>query len=62
MFYRQFFLFFLEWKTNNFFKKYRNELKFSQVGFITSLDQSCKVWKHLQTLYQCCAWALNKQI
>ena len=26
-----------------------------------SLD-SCKVWKHLQTLYQCCAWALKFKI
>ena len=27
--------------------------------YYISLD-SCKVWKHLQTLYQCCAWALKK--
>ena len=27
--------------------------------YYISLD-SCKVWKHLQTLYQCCAWALRK--
>ena len=26
--------------------------------YYISLD-SCKVWKHLQTLYQCCAWALK---
>ena len=26
--------------------------------YYISLD-SCKVWKHLQTLYQCCAWALS---
>ena len=27
--------------------------------YYISLD-SCKVWKHLQTLYQCCAWALRR--
>ena len=31
---------------------------FTDWFYYISLD-SCKVWKHLQTLYQCCAWALK---
>ena len=44
-----------EIRSNNEFSSH--ETKFSHVGFI--LHISCKVWKHLKTLYQQCAMALN---
>ena len=40
-------------------RKRNNEMSwnFHKFGFITYLF--ILVWKHLQTLYQCCAWALS---